>query len=271
MKNGRMIIVILKNIKDYTKNVKKHLSAQIKAFTTPPSLAIVQVGNNEASNRYVRNKIKDCEEIGITAHRYWFPEEISEEGLIAEVQEISNNYDGVIVQLPLPPHLRKDVIVAAVPKEKDVDGFRVDSEFKPATPLGIMKYLEYCDFDLCGKDVLIIGRSDIVGKPLARMMTDADATVTLAHSKSKKLYEKHICNSDLIVCAVGKPKFLNCFPIYVPVIDVGINFNENGKMCGDCFNTENRDVTPVPGGVGLLTRCALLENVVKAKLLNERW
>jgi methylenetetrahydrofolate dehydrogenase (NADP+)/methenyltetrahydrofolate cyclohydrolase len=126
-----------------------------------------------------------------------------------------------------------------------------------------MDYLEYCGFDLCGKDVVIIGRSEIVGKPLARMMTDADATVTLCHSKS--YLEPHIKNADLIVCAVGKPQFLDCSKINVPVIDVGINFDENGKLCGDCYNSEGRDITPVPGGVGLLTRCALLDNVISAK------
>jgi methylenetetrahydrofolate dehydrogenase (NADP+)/methenyltetrahydrofolate cyclohydrolase len=125
-----------------------------------------------------------------------------------------------------------------------------------------MDYLEYCQFDLSGKNVVIIGRSNIVGKPLAKLMTDKDATVTLCHSKTKRIH-KHIENADLVVSAVGRPRFLNCYPIHVPVIDVGINFVD-GKMCGDCYNTEFRDVTPVPGGVGLLTRLALLDNVVEA-------
>ena len=172
-------------------------------------------------------------------------------------------YDGIIVQLPLPPHIRSSIATAAIPAHKDVDGFRIDSEFEPATPKGIMDYLKYCEFDLTGKDVVIIGRSDIVGKPLARMMTDADATVTLCHSKSK--LSSHIYHCDLIVSAVGKAGFLNCYPIHVPVIDVGINFNEQGKLVGDCVNIEGRDVTPVPGGVGLLTRAALLDNVIRAR------
>jgi methylenetetrahydrofolate dehydrogenase (NADP+)/methenyltetrahydrofolate cyclohydrolase len=154
-------------------------------------------------------------------------------------------------------------VVAAINPEKDVDGFHPDSPYAPATPGGIMKYLRACEFDLTGKDVVIIGRSNIVGKPLAAMMTDADATVTLCHSKSKLSH--HLYSADLIVTAVGKAGFLNCYPIHVPVIDVGINFDENGKLVGDCFNTEGRDVTPVPGGVGLLTRCALLDNVIEAK------
>lgn len=172
-------------------------------------------------------------------------------------------YNGVIVQLPLPPHIRQQTVVAAIPADKDVDGFRTDSPFDPATPKGIMDYLKTCNYNLEGQDVVIIGRSDIVGKPLAKMMTDANATVTLCHSKSK--LSKHIYNCDLIITAVGKPKFLNCYSIYVPVIDVGINFDDNGKLCGDCFNTEGRNVTPVPGGVGLLTRCALLDNVITAR------
>jgi methylenetetrahydrofolate dehydrogenase (NADP+)/methenyltetrahydrofolate cyclohydrolase len=154
-------------------------------------------------------------------------------------------------------------VVAAINPEKDVDGFYPDSPYAPATPGGIMRYLRYLEFDLAGKDVVIIGRSNIVGKPLAKMMTDADATVTLCHSKSKLSH--HLYNADLIVTAVGKAGFLNCYPIHVPVIDVGINFDKNGKLCGDCFNVEGRDVTPVPGGVGLLTRCALLDNVIEAK------
>jgi methylenetetrahydrofolate dehydrogenase (NADP+)/methenyltetrahydrofolate cyclohydrolase len=131
-----------------------------------------------------------------------------------------------------------------------------------------MKYLEYCDWDPAGKNVTIIGRSDIVGKPLAKLMTDADATVTLCHSKTNHLYQ-HIFHADLLVTAVGKPKFINCYPIHIPEIDVGINFDENGKICGDCINTENKDVTPVPGGVGLMTRCMLLENVCKAAEMRE--
>ena len=255
--------MVLGNIKEYTKALKEEFKERIAVIGDAPKLAIIQIGNVEASNRYIKNKIKDCEEVGIIAHRYWFDTEITEPELIQEIQDLAPEYDGVIVQLPLPPHIREKVVVAAIPSCKDVDGFHPDSPFNPATPAGIIKYLRACEFNLTGKDVVIIGRSDIVGKPLARMMTDADATVTLCHSKSK--LSGHIYTADLIVTAVGKPAFLNCYPIHVPVIDVGINFDNEGKLCGDCFNTENRDVTPVPGGVGLLTRCALLDNVIRAK------
>ena len=255
--------MILKDIKSYVKELKESYKIRVAALDKPPSLAIVQVGDNEASNRYIRNKVKDCEEVGIEAHVYAYPENTTEWELDDELNGLLDFYDGIIVQLPLPPHIRSSIAAAAIPAHKDVDGFRIDSEFEPATPKGIMDYLKYCEFDLTGKDVVIIGRSDIVGKPLARMMTDADATVTLCHSKSK--LSSHIYHCDLIVSAVGKAGFLNCYPIHVPVIDVGINFNEQGKLVGDCVNTEGRDVTPVPGGVGLLTRAALLDNVIRAR------
>ena len=258
------MIMVLKNIKDYTKLLKEDYKKRIASLSGAPKLAIIQVGNNEASNRYVKNKVKDCNEVGIEANVYYYPEDISEKELCEAISLDQYFYDGVIVQLPLPPHIRQEAVVAAINKDKDVDGFRVDSWFDPATPKGIMDYLKYCEFDLTGKNVVIIGRSDIVGKPLARMMTNADATVTLCHSKTKCMSE-HLFIADLIVCAVGKANFLNCYSIYKPVIDVGINFNGEGKLCGDCFNVENRDVTPVPGGVGLLTRCALLDNVICAK------
>lgn len=259
-------MMILKDIKEYTKIRKAELKEKVSQMTAAPRLAIVQVGEVEASTRYVRNKIKDCEEVGIEAHWYGYETEYTTEELVCEVRDLVPFYDGIIVQLPLPKHIDAKKVLAAIPKELDVDGFQHDSPFNPATPQGIMNYLTYCDFEFSGANCVVIGRSDIVGKPMAQLLTDADATVTLCHSKTKNL-SLHLSKADLIVCAVGKAKFLNCYPIHVPVIDVGINFNDEGKMCGDCFNTENRSVTPVPGGVGLLTRCALLENVVRAKEL----
>ena len=255
--------MVLSEIKPYVRDLKEHYKKRVADLGEAPKLAIVQVGNNEASNRYVKNKVKDCEEVGVIADVYAYPEDITEWELDDELAHMHEFYDGVIVQLPLPQHIRPEIATAAIPADKDVDGFRRDSWFKPATPKGIMDYLAYCNFDLTGKDVVIIGRSEIVGRPLADLMTAADATVTLCHSKSN--LSKYIYDCDLIVTAVGKAGFLNCYPIHMPVIDVGINFNEDGKLVGDCFNTENRDVTPVPGGVGLLTRCALVENVILSK------
>jgi methylenetetrahydrofolate dehydrogenase (NADP+)/methenyltetrahydrofolate cyclohydrolase len=259
--------MVLKDIKEYTKLLKESYKQRVAAFEEPPTLAIIQVGDNEASNRYVKNKIKDCDEVGITAHCYKFEEDITEIELDQELRNLCDFYDGVIVQLPLPQHIRSSIATAAIPADKDVDGFRHDSWFNPATPQGIKSYLEYCGFDFVGKHIVIIGRSDIVDKPLARMLTDKDCTVTLCHSKT--LWEdiwNSVNNSDLTICAVGQPHFLDCSSLSIPVIDVGINFDKEGKMCGDCFvwNGTERNVSPVPGGVGLLTRVALLENVVEA-------
>lgn len=258
--------MVLKDIKGYTAAWKEEFKQRVAAIGEAPKLAIVMVGENEASKRYVRNKVKDCQEVGVDAHVYAYPDNTTEFELDDELRHLQEFYDGVIVQLPLPPHIRQEVAIAAIDPSKDVDGFRWDSPFDPATPSGIMKYLQYCGFDLEGKEVVIIGRSEIVGRPLAALMTDANATVTLCHSKSK--LSNHLYSCDLIVTAVGKAGFLNCYPIHVPVIDVGINFTDEGKMVGDCFNTEGRDVTPVPGGVGLLTRCALVDNVIRAKEMN---
>lgn len=260
--------MILKDCKKFTSEWKKNIKERVAAMEKAPSLAIVQVGSVEASNRYIRNKIKDCEEVGINAHHYGFDESISTMKLVSEITDLQKHYDGLIVQLPLPKHIDVNIITEHIQLKHDVDGFRYNSPFTPCTPGGIMKYLDYCGWDPAGKNVTIVGRSDIVGKPLAKLMTDADATVTLCHSKTNHLYQ-HIFHADLLVTAVGKPKFINCYPIYIPVIDVGINFDENGKICGDCTNTDNRDVTPVPGGVGLMTRCMLLENVCKAAEMRE--
>lgn len=259
---------MLKDIKHFVSIWKDVLKDRINQLKRKPKLAIVQVGSVEASNRYVRNKVKDCEEIGIEALWTQLTENISTKELVEVVRQLQREVDGIIVQQPLPDHINVEEVLDAIKPEKDVDGFRADSKFKAATPWGIMKYLKYCEFDLEGKRVCILGRSKTVGEPLAKMMMDANATVTVVHSKSDKMAKDFYTHcSDLVVSAVGKAKFLNCYSIHVPVIDVGINFthNEDGRhLVGDCFNTDDRWVTPVPGGVGLLTRCALLENVVEA-------
>lgn len=265
---------MLKDIKQFVSLWKDIIKDKISKLNHKPKLVIVQVGDNEASSRYVRNKVKDCDEVGIAATVVNMPTDVSTTELVARVKEEQKSADGIIVQLPLPEHISEKSVIEAIDIKKDVDGFCVGSKFKPATPRGIMEYLKYCEFDLAGKDVCILGRSKTVGEPLAKMMMDADATVTVVHSKSNKKAKDHFTHyADLIVSAVGKPKFLNCYSIHVPVIDVGINFieepNGSSKLVGDAFNCEDRMVTPVPGGVGLLTRCALLDNVVEAALLSE--
>ena len=229
--------IFTKDIKEYCEEVKDKIRTSVREDfinegAAVPILAVIQVGNNEASNRYIRNKKKDCESVGIKFEWYYYEEDITQEQLINEI--------------------------------KDVDGFHPISYYNPCTPRGIIEYLKVgCGYDFASKNITVIGRSEIVGKPVAKMLIDRSATVTVCNSYTRNLWD-HISGADLIICAVGKPKFLNCYAIHVPVVDVGINFDENGKLVGDCYNTENREVTPVPGGVGLLTRSALLQNTIEA-------
>jgi methylenetetrahydrofolate dehydrogenase (NADP+)/methenyltetrahydrofolate cyclohydrolase len=258
--------MVLKNVKEYVDSKKQTLRDRVSQLPQAPKLAIVQVGNDPASMRYVRNKIKDCKEVGIDGDVYAYPENMTELELDDELNHLQEFYDGVIVQLPLPPHIRSSIATAAILPEKDVDGFRSDSNFNPATPKGIMDYLKWCEFDVDGKLVVVIGRSDIVGKPMAKLLLEENATVVMCHSHTEQDDLNALIGlADLVICAVGKEKFLDCGRVACPVIDVGINFDESGKLVGDCFNKEGQDATPVPGGVGLLTRCALLDNVIKAK------
>lgn len=263
-----MTMILTKNIKEYCVErkleIKDVIARDFSDFVKKPTLAVFQIGDVEASTRYIRNKKKDCEEVGINFEWYYYPVEITTEELVQEIKDMNDYVDGLIVQMPFPDHIDEMAIKLAIDPKKDVDGFHPMSLFEPCTPTGIVRYLiDGCNYNFTGKNVTIFGRSDIVGKPLADMLTRRDATVTLCHSKSKDK-RQFIDTADLIVTAVGKPAFLNCYAIHVPVIDVGINFDENGKLVGDCINTENRDVTPVPGGVGLLTRVTLLENTLLA-------
>lgn len=259
----------MNKMKEYAAMRKAQLKEQVAQMEFPPSLLILQVGNNEASNRYVRNKIKDCEEVGIAAIHYIAKEDITTEELIDFINERQEFFSGIIVQQPLPKHIDQTRINEAIDPAHDVDGFHPLSHFNPATAKGIIDYLDWRNFDLVGADVVVIGRSDIVGKPLARMLTDRDATVTLCHSKTPhQRIMVDAYDAELVICAVGKPRFLDCTFIDGAVIDVGINFDEDGKMCGDCYSVRTDKpmdrISPVPGGVGLLTRVALLENVVEA-------
>lgn len=254
----------LKNIKEFTKEWKAAISTEVAKMNEKPKLLIIQVGNIEASNRYVRNKIKDCEEVGIMCDLLKFEDTLTTEKLQDTIYEVQMEYDGVMVQLPLPDHIDVSVL-NAIKRTKDVDGLTNNTAFNPCTPSGIMHYLEACNFDFTGKRAVVIGRSEIVGKPMARLLLEKNATVTTCHSKTKNLYE-HLTQADLIVSAVGKPGIVNAAVISpdIPIIDVGINFVE-GKLVGDVWNpTQNENVTPVPGGVGLLTRCALLQNTLNA-------
>lgn len=244
-----------------------------------PCLAVIQVGDDPASNSYIKGKIKDGEELGICVKHATYDSKISSEELQEVVRGVCNNpyIHGVIVQLPLPEHCNIDLRACMNPK-KDVDGFLPESPFDPCTPKGIIDWLEYNEFDFPSKDVTVLGRSKIVGKPLVNMLIDRGATVTCCNSKTDipKLYTSI---SDLVISAVGTPKKFDYsyFLADTIVVDVGINRDQSGKLCGDVdvedireiFNEEEIYVTPVPGGVGLLTRLALMENVFQAYLKQE--
>ena len=265
-------------MKDYVARQKQLLKERIEKEGLNPTLAIVQVGNDPASNAYITGKKKDCDELGINRVHIKLTENISQYKFDCEIGALNDddNIDGIIVQLPVPDHLLVDLSDLIDP-DKDVDGFIDYSPFMPCTPMGIYRFLWHRGVEFRGKNVVIIGRSDIVGKPMAKLMLEENATVTICHSRTKdiSIYTKI---ADIIIVAVGKRNILtrdmigDNRPI---VIDVGINRDENGKLCGDCDYDNLVDVceyvSPVPGGVGLLTRLALMQNVVKAaELMAER-
>lgn len=247
------------SIKDYVKNEKQKLKEKIEKMEKTPVLNIVQVGNVEASNRYVRNKIKDAEELGIDAFNFKLVENITTEQLRGFVRELIGP---TIVQLPLP----EGVDTPSIARKWDVDGFGKDTPFTPCTPGGIIDYLDAIHFDYEGKLAVIIGRSDIVGKPMAKLLLDRNCTTAVIHSKTPADIKRMLLlEADLVICAVGKAGFLD--PYECPrafIVDVGINFTEDGKLVGDVFPRPGEDyrVTPVPGGVGLLTRLKLMKNTV---------
>ncbi len=268
------------SIKEFIEKEKSECKDICKNYTNGivPTLAIIQVGDDPASNRYIKGKVADCDEVGIRTICSKYEEGISESNFAAEVLKISKRDDvhGVIIQKPLPYHLEKiwDNIINLIPKEKDVDGFRKDSRFTPCTAQGIMSYLTPEGENFAGFHCVIVGRSDLVGRPLAKAMLDNDATVTVCHSRTKNL-DQITSIADILVVAVGKAKFIDHRYVKpnATVIDVGINFDENGKMCGDVDYDDVKQVTgfctPVPGGVGLLTRLALLQNVLNAFVVQE--
>lgn len=251
------------NIKEFVKEWKQEMSNSINKEV---SLAIIQVGDIEASNRYVKNKLKDCAEVGIIGNLYKLDSNVSTQQICNLINNCSE--DGIIVQLPLPSHIDVQRVTEAIPLEKDVDGFKSDSKFTPCTPGGILKYLKHINFNLDGANAAILGRSDIVGKPIAKLLLKENCTVSICHTHTKEDDKLLLLrNADLVICATGHRGSMtsrqapNAF-----IIDVGINFDENNKLCGDVliFPGDEHRVTPVPGGVGLLTRCMLLQNTIEA-------
>lgn len=253
---------------------------ELKQQGITPRLAVIIVGENPASQTYVAGKAKDCAECGIASDVIRMSEATTEQQLLAKVTECNQNpkIHGLLVQLPLPQHICEKHIIEAIAPEKDVDGFTpvnvgkmvIGEEcFLPCTPAGCLAMLQSTNVDLAGKDAVVIGRSNIVGKPAALMLTAANATVTICHSKTKDLAEK-CAAADILVAAIGKAKFVTADMVKegAIVIDVGINRDENGKLCGDvdfdAVQSKAAYITPVPGGVGLMTRAMLMQNTLKA-------
>ena len=268
----------MESIKEYVAKRKKELHNYILEFNhkydLDITLAIIQVGDNPASNAYVAGKMKDCKEIGITSKLYRLSAKISEKKLLSLIDKLNKKHgiDGIIVQLPLPDHISAEKVKLAIVPEKDVDGFHPLSEFVPCTPKGIVDFLEEQNFKFQGKHAVIIGRSAIVGKPMYAELLKRDCTVTQMHSKtSESDFKKLVESADIIVCATGHRGLLTSKYNYKKsaiIIDVGINKDENGKLCGDCEPGLNVAFqSPVPGGVGLLTRLALVDNTIKANVL----
>jgi len=255
-------------------------AAILRARGITPGLAVIQVGENPASRIYVRSKVKACEDNGLHSVLEHYPVTLSEDELLARIAALNKDpaIHGILVQLPLPPHIDAQEVIEAISPAKDVDGFHVASAgalmvgqpgFWPCTPYGCMKMLESIGYDLRGKHAVVIGRSNIVGKPMALMLLQKNATVTICHSATQDLKAMTL-QADVIVAAVGKQKVLTADMVKpgAVVIDVGMNRNDEGKLCGDVDFEGVRQVagyiTPVPGGVGPMTITMLLFNTLEA-------
>lgn len=259
--------------------IKKRVE-KLKEKDIGVGLAVIIVGNNSASRVYVNNKKKGCEEVGITSIEFALPEETTQEELLSLINELNNDsrVDGILCQLPLPKHIDEQAVINAIDPLKDVDAFHPvnvghimigDYTFLPCTPAGIMEMLRYYGIGVSGKKCVVIGRSNIVGKPMAMLLLKENGTVEICHSKTEKLKEETL-SADVLVAAVGKPYFVTADMVKdgAVVIDVGMNRNEEGRLCGDVdFEAVEKKasfITPVPGGVGPMTITMLLENTVRA-------
>lgn len=264
------MIIDCKSIAQDIKNKIKNIIAE---NDYAPALYIYQVGDNHASNAYIRGKLRDCEEVGIKAELIKLPENITEDELNNKILEDYNweYVDGIIVQLPLPKHINPQNIY--IPGAADVDGFNSTSPFQPCTPLGVMKIFDSIGYNLDGKNVLVCGQSDIVGRPLVNMLIKRHCNVISVNSTGSAMKATAIGFGivNVIISAVGKRDFISTFDLFDTdvCIDIGINYDENGKQHGDCtdavYNMKDVKVTPRIGGVGLMTRAMLLYNVCVAK------
>ena len=277
------LIIDGKKISAQIKDELKEQVAALKADGKEITLAVIQVGNDSASSVYVGNKKKACAYVGIRSLAYELPEETTQEELLKLVEELNEREDvhGILVQLPLPKHINEDLVIQTINPRKDVDGFHPQSVgalsigqkgFVSCTPAGIIQLLKRSGIEIEGKECVIVGRSNIVGKPMALLLLRENGTVTICHSRTKDL--KAVCKrADILIAAIGKPKFFNREYIKegAVVIDVGMDRDENNKLCGDVdYNDVFESVaaiTPVPGGVGPMTIAMLMNNCVEAALM----
>lgn len=270
------------------KEVSKVIRARIKEdalklredYGIQPGLAVILVGNDPASQIYVRNKQKACEEVGFHAFEYKLSENSTQEQLLDLIGVLNkdNKVHGILVQLPLPDHIDPQTVINTISPEKDVDAFHPinvgkimigDYDFLPCTPAGVMELIDSTGVEISGKNCVVVGRSNIVGKPMAMLLLHRNATVTICHSKTKNL-PKICADADILVSAVGRAHFIkgNMVKEGAMVIDVGMNHDENGKLCGDVEFDEVEPkasyITPVPGGVGPMTITMLMQNTLRA-------
>lgn len=275
--------------KDISLAIKDELKEKVAEYKNKGidiTLAVVKVGNDPASAVYVRNKEKACEYVGINSRTLALPEETTQEELLNIVRELNEDdtVNGILVQLPLPKHIDESEILLAINSTKDVDGFHPvnvgkmvigEDTFLPCTPAGIIEMLKRSDIDIEGKECVVIGRSNIVGKPMSLLMLKENATVTIAHSRTKDLKEV-TKRADILVAAIGKPKFVTADYVKegAVVIDVGMDRDENGKLCGDVdfesVEPKVSAITPVPGGVGPMTVTMLLVNCLRSVELKKK-
>lgn len=272
-----------KKISQEIKDELREKVASLKEEGKEAALAVIQVGNDPASSVYVGNKKKACAYIGIRSLSYELPEETTEEELLALIEKLNGDasVNGILVQLPLPSHIDEDKVIRTISPKKDVDGFHPENVgklviggpgFVSCTPAGIIQLLKRSGIEIAGKNCVVIGRSNIVGKPMALLMLRENATVTIAHSRTQDL--KEICKrADILIVAIGKPRFITADYVKegAVVIDVGIHRNENNKLCGDVAYDEvmphTSAITPVPGGVGPMTIAMLMNNCVESMLM----
>ena len=270
---------IILNGKELAKKIRSELKTEVEESKLKPKLAVIMVGEDASSKIYVRNKSKACEEIGILYEEYLLPEKTTQEELLNLIEKLNQDTSihGILLQSPIPGHLNINEAIKAISPKKDVDGFHPvnvgklalnQDTFISCTPYGIIKLLEEYNIEIAGKHAVIVGRSNIVGKPMAMALLNKDATVTICHSKTRNISEM-TKQADILICAIGKPKFITADMVKenAVVIDVGINRLED-KIVGDVDfeNIEKKAsyITPVPGGVGPMTIAMLMKNVVKA-------